>query len=64
MLDANVIGSARVARAFVPQKIRVAVEARTDPDFVIIARTDARACEGLDSALRRARRPIWWSSRR
>ena len=30
------------------QKIRAAVEARTRPDFVIIARTDARAVEGLD----------------
>ncbi len=36
------------------QKVRAAVEARTDPDFVIIARTDARAVEGLDSALDRA----------
>jgi 2,3-dimethylmalate lyase len=38
------------------QKVRAAVEARADPDFVIIARTDARAVEGLDSALDRARR--------
>src|SRR5712692_663431 len=37
------------------EKIRAAVEARTSPDFLIIARTDARAVEGLDSALRRAR---------
>jgi 2,3-dimethylmalate lyase len=36
-------------------KIHAAVEARTDPAFVIIARTDARAVEGLDSALARAR---------
>jgi 2,3-dimethylmalate lyase len=35
-------------------KIRVAVEARTDPDFLIIARTDARTVHGLDEALRRA----------
>ncbi|HET6965803.1 MAG TPA: isocitrate lyase/PEP mutase family protein [Acidimicrobiales bacterium] len=35
-------------------KIRAAVAARTDPDFVVIARTDARAVEGLDAALRRA----------
>ncbi len=35
-------------------KIRAAVAARTDPDFAIIARTDARAVEGLDEALRRA----------
>ena len=38
------------------QKVRAAVDARTDPDFVVIARTDARAVEGLDSALDRARR--------
>jgi len=38
------------------QKVKAAVDARTDPDFVIIARTDARAVEGLDSALDRARR--------
>ena len=35
-------------------KIRAAVEARTDRDFVIIARTDAIAVNGLDDALRRA----------
>jgi len=37
------------------QKVRAAVEARSDPDFVIIARTDARAVEGLDRAIERAR---------
>lgn len=36
-------------------KIRAAVEARRDPDLVIIARTDARAAVGLPEALRRAR---------
>ncbi len=36
------------------QKIRAAVEARTDPDFLIIARTDAIAVTGFDDALRRA----------
>lgn len=35
-------------------KIRAAVEARTDPDFFIIARCDARAVEGPDSAIARA----------
>jgi 2-methylisocitrate lyase-like PEP mutase family enzyme len=35
-------------------KIRVAVETRSDPDFLIIARTDARTTLGLDEALRRA----------
>ncbi len=35
-------------------KIRAAVEARTDPDLLIIARTDAIAVNGFDDALRRA----------
>ena len=35
-------------------KIRVAVETRTDPNLMIIARTDARTTLGLDEALRRA----------
>jgi 2-methylisocitrate lyase-like PEP mutase family enzyme len=37
-------------------KIRAATEARANPDFVIIARTDARAVEDFDRALARARR--------
>ncbi len=36
-------------------KVRAAVEARAQPEFVIIARTDARAVEGLEPALERAR---------
>jgi 2,3-dimethylmalate lyase len=36
-------------------KIEAAAAARRDPDLVLIARTDARAMEGLDSALTRAR---------
>ncbi|MEN3002071.1 MAG: methylisocitrate lyase [Armatimonadota bacterium] len=36
-------------------KIRAAVQARENPDFVIIARTDARAVEGLQGAIDRAR---------
>ena len=35
-------------------RIRAAVDARTDRDFVIMARTDAAAVEGLDSAIERA----------
>jgi len=35
------------------QKIRAAVEVRTDPDLLIIARTDAIAVTGFDDALRR-----------
>lgn len=36
------------------EKIRVACDARRDPDLLIVARTDARQSEGLDAALRRA----------
>ncbi|WP_043622589.1 carboxyvinyl-carboxyphosphonate phosphorylmutase [Nonomuraea candida] len=36
-------------------KIEAAVEARTDPDWVLIARTDAREKLGLDEAIRRAK---------
>jgi 2-methylisocitrate lyase-like PEP mutase family enzyme len=36
-------------------KLRVAVEARQSPDFLIIARTDARSQHGLAEAIRRAR---------
>lgn len=35
------------------QKLRAAVDARRDPDFVLIARTDARAVLGFDEAIRR-----------
>ncbi len=35
-------------------KVRAACEARRSPDFLIIARTDARAVEGLDRAIERA----------
>jgi methylisocitrate lyase len=36
-------------------KVRAAVAARRDPDFVIVARTDARGVTGFDDAVRRAR---------
>jgi 2-methylisocitrate lyase-like PEP mutase family enzyme len=35
-------------------KVRAAVAARTNPDFLIIARTDSRAVLGLEEAVRRA----------
>ena len=37
------------------EKIRAAVAARRDPDFLIMARTDARAVEGMDAAIDRAK---------
>ncbi|GLC97242.1 carboxyvinyl-carboxyphosphonate phosphorylmutase [Cupriavidus sp. TA19] len=47
-------GKEIVSRKDFEAKIRAAVAARTDPDFVIIARTDARAVVGLDEAISRA----------
>ena len=43
-----------VSQAEMVDRIKAAVDARTDPDFVIIARTDALAVEGLQSAMDRA----------
>src|SRR5215467_12216300 len=37
-------------------KLQAALGARDDPDFVIVARTDARAVEGIDAAIERANR--------
>jgi 2-methylisocitrate lyase-like PEP mutase family enzyme len=37
-------------------KFRAAIDARRDPDFVIVARTDARAVEGIDGAIDRVNR--------
>jgi methylisocitrate lyase len=39
-------------------KIKAAVDARIDPDFVIVARTDAIAVNGLNDALERAHRYV------
>lgn len=35
-------------------RIKASVDARTDPDFVVIARTDAVAVEGLEASIERA----------
>ncbi|CAM6263185.1 MULTISPECIES: methylisocitrate lyase [Citrobacter] len=43
-----------VSKEEMVDRIRAAVDARTDPDFVIMARTDALAVEGLDAAIDRA----------
>jgi 2-methylisocitrate lyase-like PEP mutase family enzyme len=43
-----------VSRSEAVERIRAAVEARRNPDFQIIARTDARAGMGLDEAIERA----------
>jgi methylisocitrate lyase len=44
-----------VSAADMVKKIRAAVSARRDKNFVIMARTDARASEGLDGAIARAK---------
>jgi methylisocitrate lyase len=47
-------GKAVVPTAEMVDRIKAAVDARTDPDFFIIARTDALAVEGIESAIERA----------
>ena len=46
-------GKQVVSVAEMTQKIQAAIEARSNDDFVIIARTDARAVLGLDVAIKR-----------
>jgi methylisocitrate lyase len=48
-------GKELVSKAEMVDRIKAAVDARTDPDFVVMARTDALAVEGLDAAIERAR---------
>jgi len=50
----HMLGRRVVDAQAMADKIRVAVESRSDPNFLIIARTDARTTHGLDEALRRA----------
>jgi len=47
-------GKELVSSSEMVDRIKAAVDARTDPDFVIMARTDALANEGLAAALDRA----------
>lgn len=48
-------GKAVVDTANAVRRIRAAVDARRDPNFLIMARTDSRAVEGLDAAIDRAK---------
>jgi len=48
-------GKELVSRDEMVDRVKAAVDARTDPDFVIMARTDALAVEGLPAAIERAR---------
>lgn len=43
-----------VSQAEMVDRVKAAVDAKTDPEFVIMARTDALAVEGLQSAIDRA----------
>ena len=47
-------GKSVIPRAEMVQKIRAAVDARIDPDLVIVARTDAIAVNGFEDAMERA----------
>ncbi|MFC5823529.1 isocitrate lyase/PEP mutase family protein [Nonomuraea insulae] len=49
----HMTGRTVIAREEMIEKIRAAVDARRDPEFVIIARTDARTSLGLDEAIER-----------
>ncbi|MEV7844901.1 methylisocitrate lyase [Streptomyces cyaneofuscatus] len=48
-------GKTLVGRAEMARKVRAAVDARRDPDFLLMARTDARGPEGLAAAIDRAK---------
>jgi len=47
-------GKAVIAASAMVQKIKAAVDARGDADFLVIARTDSRAVEGFEAAIARA----------
>ncbi|MFJ9978963.1 methylisocitrate lyase [Streptomyces cyaneofuscatus] len=48
-------GKTLVGREEMVRKVRAAVDARRDPDFLLMARTDARGPEGLEAAIDRAK---------
>ncbi|MGW8849116.1 methylisocitrate lyase [Streptomyces xiamenensis] len=48
-------GKSVVPREEMTRRVRAAVDARRDPDFLLMARTDARAVEGLAAAIDRAK---------
>jgi len=47
-------GKLLISKSEMVQKVKAAVDARIDPDFVFVVRTDAIAVHGLDDALDRA----------
>jgi methylisocitrate lyase len=50
----HLAGKRLIEPAEMARKIAAAVEARRDPDFLLIARTDARSVHGLEDAIARA----------
>jgi methylisocitrate lyase len=54
MLVRETSAGAALSQSEMVDRVKAAVAARTDPDFVIMARTDALAVEGLESAIARA----------
>jgi len=51
----HMLGRRLIAMDGMVLKIKAAVAARTDPDFHLVVRTDARTSAGLDEAVRRAK---------
>ena len=47
-------GKEIVTKDEMADRIKAAIDAKTDPDFVVMARTDALAVEGLEAAIARA----------
>jgi methylisocitrate lyase len=47
-------GKEVVSQSEMVDRVKAAVDARTDPQFVVMARTDALAIEGIDKAIERA----------
>ncbi|MEZ0493522.1 methylisocitrate lyase [Kineococcus sp. TBRC 1896] len=48
-------GKQVVDEATAVRRVRAAVDARRDPDFLVVARTDVRGVEGFDATVRRAK---------
>jgi methylisocitrate lyase len=54
----HLAGKSLIDSAEMEEKIKAAVAAKRDPDFLIIARTDARAVENFDDAVQRAQKYV------
>jgi methylisocitrate lyase len=54
----HLAGKSLIDSAEMEEKIKAAVAAKRDPDFLIIARTDARTVENFDDAVQRAQKYV------